>query len=643
MDLTPFHVTYEMLQDFDLPFTLAESGDRNRPVSVELTDGTVTLRQAIVCFNLIQWYPLIKHQLPISVSDVDQFESFGKKAGAARMTRVYERLITAFPEMNHMVFIADLQMTVNRFSSFEYKFCGAFVQTIDVQKLIEIRNYPLVKSIIDEKVPDGTSINDTEQIYRDQAKRIIDVVTSGDIPRNALTAMLKAGMIRATSIPTMINAYGTRADPTGKIMHHHIPTGALEGWKSVADMAVESLSTRNTHLITVNTIPTSQYFFRKIRLATAVFKNLYPGDCGNRITLDQTIPLVGYQGFIGSAIYDGPNLVWLTDRNIEQYAGRKVGLVTSTTCRYQDGCCEHCYGWGWGRAKKYLAPECHIGTEAASQGAEGTTQPALGVKHNTGTDAEEFTIKEEAIKFFVQGSNSINLAGQHKNKLSSLFLRIPLESMCPLVDLDFDIETEAQAFSSITDIVIGWNDDDEYTVDMTSKDASPFLSAEFLEFVKTHKKNITVDETYLTVKLKGWEMDDPIFAYTVMSSDISAFINKISGFFTSRIKGYTSINKAFADLIPLMLVKSNIKVVFAQQMLRAFLLSPDPKDSKVPIITDPDNVMFGDICTVLARRSTTAMLAYERHGPVLVSPNTYLVPRQPTIVDNMFGFGEGII
>lgn len=636
--MQPVLVTRDaILGNIDLPYQLAEDGDFGQSLILELGDGNMRMSKAVACVQLTYWYPLVKWGVMPCRGDVETSLVVSDKVLSQIMTHVYNRLLAALPEVPHMQLVETMFQMQDRLMVFYTRYTGDYVQTIDILSLMRLVKHPSVQQITSAPPPEGASLTDIESHYQSHAKALTDLVTTpGALPNNPFSAMATAGLIKTDSLGQLLYAYGTRSDPLGRIVKHHISRGAIQGWANVYDMAAESLSTRQSHVVTVDIIPDSQYLFRQVRGVGQVVHKLHPGDCGNRLGVPVLIPPQAAKAFYHSAVYDGTETVYLTRENIGPYLGKRVMLVGPYGCKHRDGCCEHCYTWGWFRGTKYRIPGYALGTESASKVIGSNTQIALKVKHNVGTDGMEFVLSDSAKAYFMVGNNILHLVKPHHRDLRDLYIKIPLKSLSALPNLKFEI-TEPAAFSSLSDIWIGTDPDNEDYVDITSRDESPFLSLEFINFMRRHRRRLLIDQDFMTVPLKGWQIDQPLCAYTVISADVSAFIRRVKQFFESKLKQYTSVTEALNDLIALLVIKSNAPLSAVQVVLRSFLLSPDPTDPRLPIVTDVDNVKFGDVEMVTRQRSSTLLLAFEDQTRALNDPTHYLYRKQPLPGDPMFG------
>ena len=105
----------------------------------------------------------------------------------------------------------------------------------------------------------------------------------------------------------------------------------------------------------------------------------------------------------------------------------------------------------------------------------------------------------------------------------------------------------------------------------------------------------------------------------------------------------TSITNALQDLTSILYSKTSVNVFFVEILLKAFLRDK-VEGGGIPIVTDPNNVMFGTMDGNIIDNNVSVKLGHERLGTKSIGNNyfaeasTSVVPKGPGLYDAMFGF-----
>lgn len=632
-------IQYTDLSNAELPYQLAPQCKPGDDIAIHLASGeTVVLdaHRALVDFILL--HPYISAGLQIRPEDFFELSVVSDSVVVEHLTTIYERLLDERPDVPHMDLVSLVWEIINRLSRFAQECTSEYQQTIDILGLLKIAEHPKVKPIVTVELPPDVDSHDVEKFYADRAQQLMQVIQDPNaLEDNVLLHFARSKHINPTKFPQNLILYGTRSMIDGTIPRYVVKESALSGLVTPADLANEALAALRSMYFSKETIKSTQYNARRLRMCTSYIGRIYPGDCGNHVGLSYVIPRRGAVNFLGNAYWDGPVKKWITLQNLPELIGTKVTLVSPTTCRHVDGFCESCAGWGRGRAIKYFPNGLNIGIYAATQVASVISQLILSAKHLSKTSSIVYSLPDGAQQWLLVGPGKLFLQPGRHPDVAKMHVRIPLNMLNVLSDIDLHVAEEAESFSQIEYFQIGYdaNPETESTVQVSTDTCLPYLSGEFLMHMRAVRRHWQVNDDYLIVPMKGWDARMPILMYTQISADMLAFSSAVTAFFNRRLIDYTSISVALTDLCNLLYTKADVNVFYLQVMLKAFLKSPN--DFRIPQITDPETVQFHTMERLIPARSSVMVLGYEKVENYLAQPASYLYEKGRSVFDPFFG------
>lgn len=595
--------------------------------------------------NMILWDPNYRLGLKPIVSDFVMFKSVTTDIIKDRQTILYERALNELPHVPHMRIVMEYLYNVDKLSNFTQKFLGIYMPSIDVLSLARILHHPSIRAIVTKPIVDNMGTKVAEQSLKAAASQLVEALNNIGSDENCLYPYMRAKTLKSNQIPQFLHAFGTRSDIDDTMMKHVVTHSSLEGLKNVYDYAVEYLSAKKSIYFSHDVIKDSQYFARKLRLSCSSILKIYPGSCGSEGWIPFTIPddkdhdgkYVFAKNYINRTVIDGDKRVYLNSKNIAQYVGHPIKLVSQFACRHTDGMCEHCAGYGRDRLIRYMPPDIHIGILAEFMLASMISQQVLSTKHLVIGVTMVYVLADIAKKYMVQKDNSIYWKAEHEKSFKNFYIRIPRKSMQQIADLNCRSLPNVESFSSIAYLDLVKNGEVVDRIDLYSGAFIPYFSKEMLAFMKMHIKEIIVEPGYIDIPLGGYDPNVPMFHFTSLNDDMRAFVGQVTSFLTDAISKYNSIPTVIEDFSRLIYKKASINSFFVETVLRAQLIN-DSADFTMPVVTDPFNVHFGKMADVISERTVTGKFAFERMNDYIKKPTTPLMAKPAGLFGPHFGF-----
>jgi len=264
----------------------------------------------------------------------------------------------------------------------------------------------------------------------------------------------------------------------------------------------------------------------------------------------------------------------------------------------------------------------------------------LSTKHRDATTARAIPFPEIAKDWFIlRKDNSIFVRSRCKT-LDNISVRISLDAMRTLGDLEEDFKEAVEAFSTITEIAIVNMDNDNVLAEMplSSKTTMVYLSHETLELLS--KTELHTDDEYLYLPIRLLSPKKPFLQALIMSDDMTAAVGEIVGYLKTKsglesTKSYSEALQKFSSMIH---SKAVVNIFYLQVILRAFAIDPNG-DHAIPIVADLENMRFGRADTALKQRSHVLKILYESIPAWLSRGTTFIEQLATTELDFMFGLG----
>lgn len=393
----------------------------------------------------------------------------------------------------------------------------------------------------------------------------------------------------------------------------------------------------------------TQYGNRKIHIQNSVQWHLYPGDCGSTVYMTYQPNNKTKQHYIGKFFLNkSGDLVELTEDLYPEVINQSIRFRDVQGCRYTDGYCETCGG----TITRSFSRSGNVGFLSNVNTGAPVAQQVLSTKHLTSTDAAEYEVPHDLQDILMSVTNDIFLRPSIRSKTDVLALGFQPKDISKINDLKYYVsenELHAAYFSDITYMYVGLLKEDgtinRHTTRTSMKGESktyPHLSPEVLAVIRNHSDDIVVQDGVAWLLLRHINPEAPVMQCTVVNNSIRRFVNRFTNLVTKDVERYRSMNDFMRQLTRLIWPRVGTHITHVSCLARACLIT-NKKDFHVPVMTDPDDVMFGALNRIIPMRSIGGLFAFERIDIATNKPVTYITPKRHGIYDEFMGYSDIIV
>ena len=620
-----------------------ESKNKSEILELVLADGVeVEMPTARALLHTILWTPLFNYNIVPRVYEVVLFDNLNSKVLTEAHNIVYYRLleiIQRVTEWDHMPLLEQIWMSIDAVDNFIVTHCNAYMNSMSSLSLCRLMQEPKLKEVLDVVIDPkaGTWIAEA-QIKHSTTQMQKVLHDRHGLKNNVLINFIETDSLKANSLAQSLMMYGPRSDIDDTVSRHIIRASAISGLRSIEDYAIESYGAKKSQFLKTEAIRRSQYSARRLRLACSALRKVYPGSCGNQLTIPHTIHHAHMMNYIDKVIIEDGKRIVLNRHNIRKYADTTVQMVSPFGCKHHDGVCEACAGRGNMNLIAFLPPKIHIGIMAATFLGGRVSQLILSNKHLISTMSKIYNLPDLASQYFYKVEDKLfwnrDMFGTHKN----LSIRIPIEALGPLTDLNHDMLPDCESFSDIPYFELLNEDRVLDTVQMAVDEFVPYLSEFALQYMQDNFNKMIIDEENdtITIPLNKFSPEHEFMKYLVINDDMVAFTENVKFFLNNTISKFTSASQALQSFTELLYSKTSMNISYIEMVLRAFSTG-SIEAPFIPTVTDTEHVMFGTM-DIIARSAISTKMSYERLPEFFNKASSSVIELHPSIFDKLYGF-----
>lgn len=609
----------------------------------------VELNGRWMLLNIMLTYPLIKYGVPISADRHLHLKGiYDATSHATVTTQVALSLENA--GFSRAEFGHDIIMTVQDAHNMCFTHLGPFVKTMDI--------FGIADTIIQEGVEehlqidygniDDRNIQRMEKIFQEKSEEVTRLLQS-DVPKiNVFRAPLLCGALKKNQFHQFALSAGPRTDTNEGMFLRPVVGSFLGGMVDIQDLVLESRSAAKATHYNKTQMPATAYQNRKISIQSSVIASIYLGDCGSDVYITMTPTEKTIKYFSGRFYLDELGvLVEITADRYESLIDKTIKLRDPITCRYTDGYCEVCGG----TLTRSFAGLENAGFLANINTGAPVSQQVLSTKHLITTDSSEYEVHEELDDIFLSFRNNIYLRSPIAKRISRIAIGFRREDIAQLNDLRHhadDSSLSAKRFSNIKYINMGQVGEDGIIrkngsrVPMGGESKTyPHLSPEVLHVIRNHPDDIVEQDKISWFMLRNVNPESPIMQCSVVNRSIKQYVAKFSALITKEVEKFRSANDFMEILTNMIWDRVGAHSTHISCLAKACLIT-SRKDLHVPVVEDPDNVMFGTLHRNIAMRSIGGLMAFERYNQITNKPATYVTPKYTMVYDPFMGYSDSI-
>lgn len=595
-----------------------------------------------ILFNKPFWLTAMKYNIPIT-KELSIWDGLVTDQSVADyQTRIYDSVLELGGGEHPPTLFRDIIETVNSLYNSAVMELGSHHSSISAYQLAKLMLYPEIEELREKNrtLDPGASTRVNELTIKD-THIAANTILEQPFPENVLYPFHRLAAINRQQLPQTMISMGFRADIDDRIVRYPLRHSFMDGMQSDAEFCIDTLAAKISTFYNKLGMPDAQYSNRQQQLITVSLPKFYPGDCGSDKYIEFFISPKFVHFFIGKNIITPKGLVTITSKNLQEFAGKVVKMRSPLTCRCTDGVCEACGG----RMTRYMSHGTNMGITSTIELTEPISQLILSSKHFSRTNATAYVLPTELRDIFQVSANDIYINEEAKTLINTMDIGVPFDYVRSISDLIYVSSKDTineEHFSSVDSIVLRDHDSKNViTSPLTLKiedQSSPFFTRDFLWFIKEHKSEIEVGDI-VWIPMKSIDIEKPILRCQVVNYSMRRYAKQIEQFLNRTLSTYESAPMALTDFSNLIYTKISKNIYHLEMLLRGYMVT-DETNYRIPVVTDPSQVMFGKTRDIIMNRTLSAQLAFERHEKMCRDPRTYLYTRQSCDFDFFFGYAD---
>ena len=516
---------------------------------------------------------------------------------------------------------------------------------LSIVDLAEIAMHPEIQKIrnVNIDVSNGTVLI-KERLTRAKDKFMALTSIRGNMPNDALCDFIELNSLRDAQVAQVMISYGLRTEINDKLIRRPVYGSSLQGYNDISDYAIDNQAARKNVYYSLDAIKKSQYWARKVSILMSILKALYKGSCNTDVLLPWTFTDTNYNKCFGKIFIPeyGADPVILMDDNFEQFLNKPIKMFSPITCRHTDGICMHCFGvLGYNHT-----PGINIGISCATNFASIISQLILSTKHFDQASPTVYIVPEGANEWFMYHpqKGGIIFTPEVMKIKDDIEIGIFYEDINGAIgDLQYmkdELDMPEHKFSSINTILLKNTNTNVVTeLVMKSEDKIPHLTGELLNYMKENFDILKQEKDVLWIPLNKDYIKEskPIMRSVVYNNSMLNYVEHVAAFVEKdQLKKYKNASFALRDFSDLIFDKvQDVNIVQIEALLKAHLVESMTNFS-IPIVNDPENVIFAKTDQVISERTISGQLVYEQHNKYFANATTYLRGREQSAFDIYF-------
>ena len=608
-------------------------------VTVEFDDGPEDMPIQLVILHLPVWEIYRKLNYPVCKRHIlHDIESFSKASFITMLTNIYLEICMDVPQERMDEFVWALWETINDIDDFGTIELAEHHCSLSLVDLVEIVTDPKLHDIINVDIDPKFGTDVIEHKMTDARNRLCTFLgTRGALQNEALLPYQQAAILNINQIPQVLIAFGLRTEPNDIVIPRPVFGSAISGMRDITDLSIEQQGSRKSAIMNHEAIKASQYWGRKEQLLTCDIAKIYLEDCGSQLTIIVPITATNCRNFVGkfAQLSDG-SLELLTKVTVKKYIDTTINIRSVTCCRHRDGVCQVCAGM----VTKNISPGINIGINGASTLVAKVSQMILSTKHLIKTLSQIYQLPVGSKEIFERKEDGIHLFDRVRKQPDQWYMGIYFAdlygSQSDLLEIQDDMSVPEERFSNIKGILIKQADGVMSEIDLTVDDQSPFLTIQFMMYMKDRYKDLDPAEDILWVPMQGMPRL-PIFRTSIINDSMFGYVKSVIKFLECGMlckhKSCSTALMHFSDLVWSKV--PNINILHLEIIIRAHMITSNV-DWDIPIITDTEKVIFGRTVDIIQNRTYSAFCSLQGHRKQFALPSTYVVPRSQGTFDENF-------
>jgi hypothetical protein len=624
---------------------------RFEPVALETLEGPIEMNYAYLLVNLMINMPIIERGFPIpGMKTVFPMRTiYGNKVQAGLLENVVQYLESHGYVRDNL---GRSVMSVAQAShNIYYSHLAGYPIPLDIFSIAKTFLQPEVEALLDPGYGDKSDqdIHRMSEQFRNNCKRLTDLLKSSSLPFNALRSPLITGSLKEQQFWQFAMSVGPRSDSDERIFLEPVDGAFLTGMKDIIDFALESRAAAKAKYYSYQFMPQAAYTSRKNHIQTSVFRYLYRGDCGSKVFLEYHPTKETFDYHLGRFYKtDDGGLREITTDNKHEVLNKDILLRDPHGCRYVDGVCEVCMG----TISKHFPTDGNIGFIANSKTTSPMAQAVLSAKHLAMPIVMLYSIPPKLVDIFYSNKNNdIYFHDRIKSVAKNRAIGFDVKDVKKIDDLQHTTSDDLKSsyYSKIMRLTYAEIDDRDTIGRIIVKSnmesevgkAYPHLATEVLNIIRKDPSVLIRQGNTIWLRLDKIDLDKPVMQCTVMNDSIRFYVADFREFVTTRVERYTSANLALRDLCKIIWGRVGAHSSLISILLRSCLVT-SATDYSIPAIKDPDDVMYARQSKIIPMRSVANYFAFQGYAQSRCKTGMFIIPKRRGQFDEMMGYTDTI-
>lgn len=610
------------------------SNELNPFVKVIFSDGSYKpMYFKHLILNIAIWRIFSALKLPILQSDIQSFKEINERTISNIQTKVLPKCLTVKAVDKRKVF-GLFHESICVLFNFIHCYLWEYASGISLSELYEIYDFPEVEDICDVSNLNPYDTKTVEITIEHKKKQFVDLIKDKH-KDSCIGPYLLTDTLNLNQIAQLFIAYGPRSDINDIIVGKAILSSTLKGLNGIDELAIEALASKKSSIYNRSSVGTASYNNRQGLLTACEIYHAIDRPCEN----DETLRMFISKGsrFVGKTIIEHGIEIKLTEENIKQYEGKFVDMISVVHCRYSNGVCSRCMG----EMFNFFINTLHLGLAAGSEIFSVILQLILSSKHLVKTDTIDFYLDEIAKKWLFRHNNNF----QFKYFDPKFKLGIPTSAIGEFKNITDLNKIKETGFSKIDTILI--LDEDNKVVEVLNLAVDPvypYLTKSFISYLMSVKNEIGISDHMYIIPLDKWDFDASFIGIMNITFDMTSYVSSVWNFMKDSLKNYTDVSEALNKFADIIYKKSDANIMLVEIILRSLMIA-SPTDYSFPNRKSGDPIYFGTLLKVIANRSLTPKLIFEKLKTTSMTqkfflqlPSTYTKPNSAGMFAPFWGY-----
>lgn len=611
-------------------------------VEVDFADGAKDMPIQQVILHIPLWEVIRKLGKDVYQRHIfHEGIQFSKGIFKKMLTHLYTELYLADDQADLDQLIQALWVCINQiddFGTFELAehHCG-----LNLAELVELLKDPVLEPILNVDLDNkfGTDIIES-RMSEARAKLTKCLETKDVLVNESLLHYQQSNILNPNQITQSLIAFGLRTEINDIVIPRAVKGASITGMRTIEDIAIEQQAARKAAIMNHEAIRKSQYWGRKLQLLCSSLEKLYTEPCGHHRTVEVTILATTHKNYIGKYII-GPKgeHILLTSKNTKQYFDKTVNMITVGGCKHTDGVCLKCLGL----VARNLPKTINVGTNSASVLVSVVSQMILSTKHLIKTLSQIYSLPDPATTYMDRTDTGIYFMDKFRkegNWKLGIYFDDLYGSQSDLLEINEELAIPEERFSNIRHILFQAEDGTMTELPLVVDGQNPFLTFEFLVYMKEKYADLVSEEDVLWVPIRGMPKM-PILRASIVNDSMFAYVTSVQKFLENgMLAKHKTFGSALAHFSELVWSKvPDINILHLENILRAHMIH-NKQNWDIPVVDNLLEVCFGKTPDILKSRTLSGQFSFEEHKKQFSSASMYVTPKARGPFDAHYDFDK---